>query len=46
LGKEFLRGYKTMFEKRLELKPLAKKDKKIAGIVGALKLAVNSVYGC
>jgi len=34
-----------MFEKRLELKPLAKKDKKINGIVGALKLAVNSVYG-
>jgi hypothetical protein len=45
LGKEFLRGYKHMFEKRLELKPQAKKDKKIAGIVGALKLAVNSVYG-
>jgi hypothetical protein len=45
LGKEFLRGYKAMFEKRLELKPLAKKDKKIRGIVGALKLAVNSVYG-
>jgi hypothetical protein len=45
LGKEFLRGYKTMFDKRLELKPLAKKDKKIKGIVGALKLAVNSVYG-
>ena len=34
-----------MFNKRLELKPLAKKDKKIKGIVGALKLAVNSVYG-
>jgi DNA polymerase elongation subunit (family B) len=34
-----------MFEKRLELKPLAKKDKRVAGIVGALKLAVNSVYG-
>jgi hypothetical protein len=34
-----------MFDKRLELKPLAKKDKKIKGIVGALKLAVNSVYG-
>ena len=34
-----------MFEKRLELKPLAKKDKRIKGIVGALKLAVNSVYG-
>jgi hypothetical protein len=45
LGKEFLMGYKQMFEKRLELKPLAKKDKKIKGIVGALKLAVNSVYG-
>lgn len=45
LGKEFLSGYKAMFEKRLELKPLAKKDKKIKGIVGALKLAVNSVYG-
>ena len=45
LGKEFLLGYKAMFEKRLELKPMAKKDKKIAGIVGALKLAVNSVYG-
>jgi hypothetical protein len=34
-----------MFDKRLELKPLAKKDKRIKGIVGALKLAVNSVYG-
>jgi len=45
LGPEFLRGYKKMFEKRLELKPLAKKDKKIKGIVNALKLAVNSVYG-
>ena len=45
LGKEFLRGYTQMFEKRLELKPLAKTDRRIAGIVGALKLAVNSVYG-
>ena len=45
LGPSFLRGYTQMFEKRLELKPLAKKDKKIKGIVGALKLAVNSVYG-
>lgn len=45
LGKEFLRGYKQMFERRLELKPLAKNDKRIKGIVGALKLAVNSVYG-
>ena len=45
LGPAFLRGYEAMFNKRLELKPLAKKDKKIKGIVGALKLAVNSVYG-
>jgi hypothetical protein len=45
LGKEFLLGYKQMFERRLELKPQAKKDKRIKGIVGALKLAVNSVYG-
>jgi len=45
LGPSFLRGYTQMFEKRLELKPLAKKDKRIKGIVGALKLAVNSVYG-
>jgi hypothetical protein len=45
LGPAFLRGYKQMFDKRLELKPLAKNDKSIAGIVGALKLAVNSVYG-
>lgn len=45
LGKEFLNGYKRMFEKRLELKPQAKSDRRIKGIVGALKLAVNSVYG-
>jgi hypothetical protein len=45
LGKEFLLGYKKMFDKRLELKPQAKKDKKIAGIVGALKLSVNACYG-
>ena len=45
LGKSFLAGYKKMFEKRLELKPLAKTDRRINGIVGALKLAVNSVYG-
>lgn len=45
LGKEFLKGYQKMYEKRLELKPFAKKDKKIKGIVNALKLSVNSVYG-
>lgn len=45
LGPEFLKGYKQMFERRLELKPLSKNDKRIKGIVNALKLAVNSVYG-
>ena len=45
LGKEFLNGYKRMFDKRMELKPQAKNDRRIKGIVGALKLAVNSVYG-
>lgn len=45
LGKAFLNGYKKMFERRLELKPKAKTDRRVKGIVGALKLAVNSVYG-
>lgn len=45
LGKEFLRGYEKLFNKRLELKPLAKSDRRIAGIVAALKLCVNSVFG-
>ena len=45
LGKEFLFGYKQMFEKRLELKATGAKDGKTKGIIGALKLAVNSVYG-
>jgi hypothetical protein len=45
LGKEFLIGYKKMFEERLRLKPLAKKDKKIKAIVGAYKLSLNSCYG-
>ena len=45
VGKEFLNVYKQIYEKRIELKPLAKKDKKIAGIVGAIKLILNSAYG-
>jgi hypothetical protein len=45
LNKGFLNGYKRMFNRRLELKPQAKTDKRIAGIVDALKLSVNSVYG-
>ena len=45
LGKELLKVYKQLYEKRIELKPKAKKDKKIAGIVGAIKLILNSAYG-
>ena len=45
LGKEFLIGYKKMFEERLRLKPLAKKNKKIKAMVGAYKLSLNSCYG-
>lgn len=45
LGKELLKVYKQLYEKRIELKPLAKKDKKVAGIVGAIKLILNSFYG-
>ena len=45
LGKSFLTGYEKTFRKRIELKPLAKGDKKIEGSVGALKLCVNGVYG-
>lgn len=45
LTKGFLVGYKKMFDKRLQLKSLSKTDRRVAGIVGALKLAVNSVYG-
>lgn len=45
LGKELLVLYKELYEKRLKLKPLAKKDKKIKGIVEALKLQMNIVFG-
>lgn len=45
LGKEFLKGYTKLFQKRLELKPLSKTSKKIKGIVDALKLSVNAAYG-
>ena len=46
LGKELLKVYTQIYEKRVALKPLAKKDKKIKGIVEALKLSLNSVFGC
>lgn len=45
LGKNLLNVYKKLYERRIELKPLAKKDKKINGIVGAIKLILNSAYG-
>jgi len=45
LGKEFLVGYSKVYFKRLELKPLAKKDKKLKGIVAGLKEAGNCPYG-
>ena len=45
LGKELLNVYKKLYERRIELKPLAKKDKKIKGIVDAIKLILNSAYG-
>lgn len=45
LGKSFLNGYIKLYDKRIELKPLSKKDKLIKGIVDALKLSVNAVYG-
>jgi hypothetical protein len=45
LGKELLDLYSYIFYKRLELKPLAKKDKKIKGITEAYKLILNSSFG-
>ncbi|HEY6435630.1 MAG TPA: hypothetical protein VIY47_03505, partial [Ignavibacteriaceae bacterium] len=45
LGKEFLKGYKRIYDKRIELKPQAKTDKRIKGIVQGLKEAGVSVYG-
>lgn len=45
LGKELLAEYKSLYHKRVELKPLSKKDKKVKGIVDGLKLALNAVFG-
>lgn len=45
LGKDFLRGYKRIYDERIRLKPLAKTDKKVKGIVQGLKDAGVSVYG-
>ena len=45
LGKAFLVGYSKVYFKRIELKPLAKTDKKIKGVVSGLKEAGNCPYG-
>ena len=45
LGKELLKTYTEIYNKRITLKPLAKKDKKIKGIVDALKLVCNAIFG-
>lgn len=45
LGKEILKVYELLYNRRVELKPQSKKDKRIKGIVEALKLALNAVFG-
>lgn len=45
LGKELLYVYKKLYERRIEIKPLTKTDKKMKGISDALKLVLNSVFG-
>lgn len=45
LGKEFLVGYRKIYNKRMELKPLSKDNKRIKGVVLGLKEGGVSVYG-
>jgi hypothetical protein len=45
LGKELLDEYSKLYHRRVELKPLSKRDKKVKGIVDGLKLALNAVFG-
>lgn len=45
IGKQFLILFKNIYERRLALKPEAKKDKKIKGIVETLKIVLNGTYG-
>jgi hypothetical protein len=45
LGKELLVTYESIYQKRVSLKPKAKSDKKIKGIVEGLKLSLNAVFG-
>lgn len=45
LGRPFLTGNTKIYDKRMQLKPLAKKDKRIKGIVLGLKNGGVAVYG-
>lgn len=45
LGKELLVVYQQLYEKRISLKSLSKNNKKIKGIVDALKLVLNACFG-
>ena len=45
LGEKFLKTYEKRYNKRMELKPLSKKDKTIKGICDAIKLQLNIVFG-
>jgi len=45
LGEKFLNAYEKRYNKRIELKPLSKNNKKIKGICDAIKLQCNIVFG-
>ncbi len=45
LGVEFLNTYEKRYNKRVELKPLSKKERKIKGICDAIKLQLNIIFG-
>jgi hypothetical protein len=45
LGEKFLKTYEKRYNKRMELKPLSKKDKTIKGICDGIKLQLNIVFG-
>jgi hypothetical protein len=45
LGKEFVEGYKQIFQQRVEAKKLSKTDKSYQSVNEALKLSLNGTYG-
>jgi len=45
LGVKFLNTYEKRYNKRIELKPASKIDKKIKGICDAIKLQLNIIFG-